>query len=271
MRRLSLSAVTLALLILGGCGGEAIDTGGCDFLFGSPNESTGLSDAVCRPERSCEGIEPFAPPIYEPAAFEALTARTLIDPQPLLPASPYEDASLVPTDTSGFCTVMADTTDPDSYRLQTFPDRNTAAAEGGVVTHAGACGACSSLQDLAVYLSVQDLGSPVRKCALIEFGDNPGATLDCITDLGFTRTCAQIWAFNSTNTRGSCLVDCLETFNEPNHLPDGSLNACLSCDEENSGPVFKAVAGRTRRNSGIPSAICRPGEDVEAVFHNAYP
>jgi hypothetical protein len=41
------------------------------------------------------------------------------------------------------------------------------------------------------------------------------------------------------------------------NAPDGTLNPCLACDEEKSGSVFKAVAGRTRRRSGIPTAICR--------------
>ena len=56
----------------------------------------------------------------------------------------------------------------------------------------------------------------------------------------------------------------------PYHLPDGRLNPCLVCDEEKSGPVFKAVAGRTRRNSGLPNAMCRPCAEANPVVH-AYP
>jgi len=37
-----------------------------------------------------------------------------------------------------------------------------------------------------------------------------------------------------------------------------------------SGPVFKAVAGRTRRNSGLASALCRPCESVYPLEH-VYP
>ena len=36
-------------------------------------------------------------------------------------------------------------------------------------------------------------------------------------------------------------------------------NPCLQCDECRSGPIFQKVAGRTRRGSGIQSAIERPG------------
>ena len=51
------------------------------------------------------------------------------------------------------------------------------------------------------------------------------------------------------------------------HTPDGALNPCIQCDEDESGPVFKAVAGRTRRNSGLASALCRPCESVASVTH----
>jgi hypothetical protein len=52
---------------------------------------------------------------------------------------------------------------------------------------------------------------------------------------------------------------------------DGGLNECLQCDEDRSGPVFKAVAGRTRRNSGIRSSIERPDAQVSHVVHDWVP
>ena len=41
-----------------------------------------------------------------------------------------------------------------------------------------------------------------------------------------------------------------------------TLNRCLECDERESGPVFKSWAGRTRRNSGLTSAINRPADSL---------
>ncbi|MBM3695759.1 MAG: hypothetical protein FJW79_07495 [Actinobacteria bacterium] len=240
-------------------------------LFGLPGPSTGLDQSRCRPERILPGEETWAPPTYDDAEIEALRARTLVNPPALLPFSPYEDASLVPTDTGGVCAVLAEPAVPGGYRLATFSDLAAAEAAGGVMTHAGTCGACSSLQDLAVYLANPDLSEPVRRCALLSLTQGDQATLDCITALGFSPPCAQIWAFNGANTREACLEVCLAAMGDPHHLPDGSLNPCLACDEEQSGPVFKAVAGRIRRNSGIPVAICRPPEEVTAVVHRAYP
>ncbi|MCU0280341.1 MAG: hypothetical protein MUE66_00595 [Acidimicrobiia bacterium] len=240
-------------------------------LFGLPGPSTGLDESRCRPERIAPGLEPFAPPQYSAEEIAALRSRTLLDPPPLLPGDPYEDPSLVPADTSGVCAVLAEPSVAGGYRLDTFPDRAAAEAAGGVMTHSGACGACSSLQDLAVYLANPDLGEPVRQCALLSLAQGDQAALDCIEGLGFTAACAQIWAFNSYHTRAECLGVCLAALGSPYHLPDGTLNPCLACDEEQSGPVFKAVAGRIRRNSGVPVAICRPPEEVEAVLHDDYP
>ena len=65
-----------------------------------------------------------------------------------------------------------------------------------------------------------------------------------------------------------CLDVCLAELENPNHQEDGSLNPCIQCDEDESGPVFKAVSGRTRRNSGLPSALCRPCDSIYRVDHD---
>jgi len=137
--------------------------------------------------------------------------------------------------------------DHTHYRLSTFASATEASEHGDRVTHTGGCGACSTLQDLAVYLERPDLTAPVRRC-----GMQPG-TLECLEALGFTHACAQIWNFNVQNTKRECFGVCMRSWlsSEASTKPDGRLNDCLQCDEDRSGPVFKAVAGRTRRNSGI--------------------
>ena len=57
-------------------------------------------------------------------------------------------------------------------------------------------------------------------------------------------------------------------FDLPHHLADGSLNPCIQCDEDESGPIFKLVSGRTRRNSGLASGLCRPCETVFPLTHS---
>lgn len=134
---------------------------------------------------------------------------------------------------------------------------------------------------------------------------------ECLREIGFSEACAKIWLYNIEETTDKCrdicqpLVDadniepnpsqealeeygnpcdpasCPTTINGQDTCTDdmwksGSetrLNACLQCDECNSGPIFQKVAGRTRRGSGIRSAIER---DESAVCtdcwhgHGAY-
>ena len=79
------------------------------------------------------------------------------------------------------------------------------------------------------------LGKPVRACA------SAADDVACLEGLGFERPCAQIWAYNTTNTRNQCLEVCLDNFASAYNQPDGSLNPCLQCDEDRSGPVFLAT------------------------------
>ena len=153
------------------------------------------------------------------------------------------------------------------YRLETFGSPTEADRAGFRVTHTGGCGACSTLQDLAVYLERPDLTAPVRRC-----GMQPG-TLSCIEALGFSHACAKIWDFNVQNTKRECFGVCMRSWmsSEPSTKLDRKLNECLQCDEDRSGPVFQVVAGRTRRNSGICSSIPRPDEQVAHVVHDYVP
>jgi hypothetical protein len=193
----------------------------------------------------------------------ALRAWPLLEPFTPRETDPYLGPEPAPPPPDEVCAVHAE---GEGYRLQTWPDPEQAAEAGGLVTHGGACGACSTLEDLAVYAEYPDLTGPVRACGLSAFGDLP--TLEsCLSDLGFTPACTRIWAFNVLHTQQACGATCLALLDAPYHEPDGALNACLQCDEDLSGPIFKAEAGRTRRNTGLPNALCRPCAEVWRVEH----
>ena len=156
------------------------------------------------------------------------------------------------------------------YRLATFATEVQARTAGFAVTHVGACGTCSTLQDLAVYLEKPDLTAPVRACGM---KSGASASLACLKDLGFSAACARTWLYDVENTRRHCLGVCMSSWirGEASTGKDGRLNACLQCDEDHSGPVFKATAGRTRRNSGIHSSIPRPNDEIAPVVHDYVP
>ena len=155
------------------------------------------------------------------------------------------------------------------YEIATLHDGTEAAGRGYRITHRGYCGTCSTLRDLAAYLRHRDMTYAVRSCS-IRMGR--GAILSCLEKLGFSRECALTWYYNIRNTARQCLWTCLASWirREPLNRPDGSLNACLQCDEDKSGPIFKYWAGRTRRNSGIRSEIGRRGNEIYPVAHDYY-
>lgn len=210
-------------------------------------------------------------PLASTRLLAALRSKIPIEPVQLA-SDPYiaAHAGELPRSPTGTVCGVRFEEDRVHYRLSTFASTEMARTAGFAVTHVGACGTCSTLQDLAVYLEKPDLTRPVRKCGVAW---SAAASLRCLETLGFTRACAQTWLYDLQNTRRQCLVVCLKSWIalEAPTQKDGRLNSCLQCDEDRSGPVFKAIAGRTRRNSGIHSSIPRPAEEVAPVVHDYVP
>lgn len=238
----------------------------CRPLFGRPAANTGLGEGECGEACACDGVS-WIVPTYDASFVEGLQGWTLVGSDFAMASDPY-DASPRPTpDAASFCGYIVEDAAEQTYRLETFDSLEGLLAAGARVTHAGACGACSTLRDLAVYISIPDLTTPVRECGLLGLSQSQEAARLCLEALGFTAACADIWGYNAAHTAVVCLAECLALLDDPYHTPDGALNACIQCDEDQSGPVFKAVAGRTRRNSGLPTALCRPCETLARIEH----
>lgn len=176
------------------------------------------------------------------------------------------------------CGIRFVDSDQVDYRLRTFPDRGSALEAGYVITHRGHCGSCSSLRDFATYLAKPDLTSPARSCA--RRLTRAGVKACFMEEVGLDEPCAETWAYNALHTRRRCAVACIGHYglwnvltndiSAPNTHEDGNLNPCLACDERVSGPGFQYAAGRTRRNSGLTSAIARPAAEIYPVDHRLY-
>lgn len=77
---------------------------------------------------------------------------------------------------------------------------------------------------------------------------------------------------------GPCGATCLKDLKKPYNIPPScKLNDCLQCDEDHAGPVFKRFAARTRRRSGLISAIqrsvkhcCHHPTDVFWVYYGRH-
>jgi len=107
------------------------------------------------------------------------------------------------------------------------------------VTHTGVCGACSTRQDLAVYMKYFDMTAPGKKCGIRGLlGLN--RSIKCFEGIGMSKSCANIWAYNarhdSKNCRYLCFRHYFSKYNGP--FPTCALNDCLECDEQKAGPKF---------------------------------
>lgn len=226
-----------------------------------PNRSAG-----CDEEGACT---PFPARFLRPAASEeeVFDVAVLVNAPVLLVEDPYASAPTAAPDSSAVCGLLGA---ESGYTLQSFEGQQATADSGARVTHGGACGQCSGLQNLAVYMRHSDLTDPVRECGITGMFEGDEANIACLEAIGFDSACAQVWFFNTRHTREVCLDVCLANLDSPHHNPDGSLNECLVCDEEESGPVFKAFAGRPRRNLGLPSGLCRPCDSVTSVVHRYF-
>ncbi|RNA13468.1 hypothetical protein BpHYR1_012004 [Brachionus plicatilis] len=211
-------------------------------------------------------------------AVELFKSKILTNQYPNFPNDPYlnqtehsiQQINQTLSNKEIVCAIKYQDNDRIKYDIRNFQSASLAINNGYIVTHQGRCGACSSLNDLAIYLSV-NLTAPARKCGMVAtLSESNG--LNCLKEIGFTDQCAQIWLFNTKNTRRECFGVCIMAWilNEPYTKPDGSLNNCLQCDEDKSGPVFKYYSGRTRRNSGIRKEIDRPTDEVYNITHCYY-
>ena len=166
----------------------------------------------------------------------------------------------------------------EEYELQTFENSNEAIAADCIVTHRSHCGTCSSLRSLAVYMAKPDLTTPARSCVrkLTLWGIK-----SCLMEtIGFDERCAETWAYNIAHTKQRCMATCVRHYGLWNVLrnnmgdrhvdENGELNPCLACDEFTSGPGFQYAAGRTRRASGLSSAIEREADQIYPVDHSLY-
>ncbi len=262
----------VCIILLTSCVSEDKQT--CEnTLFGLPDENTGLSDDECKPVCECKN---YIPRNFTQAEIDELKLWELTEPIDGLESDPYLDPA--PNVGEGICAIIIDNLSERKYHVQTFANQEEASNAGAIVTHFTPCALCSTLQDLAVYLEHRSLGTDVRNCSFSNLNKPVIQLVGCLEDIGFSEPCAQIWAYSAKYTQQKCYEPCIQEilsellFNEiiPYNNSDGSLSPCINCDEELSGPVFKSYAGRSRRNSGIASGICRFCDGISPIAHD-YP
>jgi hypothetical protein len=83
-------------------------------------------------------------------------------------------------------------------------------------------------------------------------------------DIGLSLECAKIWNYDGIYDGQMCGATCAGDITSPNNgpAPACELSACLQCDEEQAGPLFSSIGGRTRRRSGLLSEIIRSCDSI---------
>ena len=162
-----------------------------------------------------------------------------------------------------------------SYNLKTYASQEEAEAAGGVVTHLGHCGVCSTLQDLAVYMQNPTLATEGKFCGAKNTISIEGGAA-CYRNLGMTESCAKVWAESEFNTFKQCFKECfLEDIaqDQPNNgpFPECKLNDCLQCDADKTAKTLAMIAGRTMRRSGLLSPVARKCEEIAFIEHQRCP
>ena len=192
-------------------------------VFGTPNNKTGIADECCMPRCLMEDGTTWTVPPYTNQDLESLYWDWELRERPELPPVGEEEGS-----EEWFCAVeplveewIPKKEGPLPYNLVNVRLDGGEAETGVLITHREKCGACSSLQNLAVYIAYTDLTVPVRECGIGSILDGTSNRLACIASLGFDLPCARAWEHNTELTQRACLIKCgrgrnlLGTYNRP--------------------------------------------------------
>ena len=139
--------------------------------------------------------EPVPPP-FNDTVIAAFRAKELLNPPDVPTENPYDFPPPPPPPgwEEAVCGVLyEDDQARQRYRLETFASREAAGEAGAHVTHLTPCDLCSSLEDLAAYMSHWDMTAPGRACGL-QGAISRELGLQCFAELGLTppRTIAQV-------------------------------------------------------------------------------
>jgi hypothetical protein len=133
-----------------------------------------------------------------------------------------------------------------------------ASAGNMYITHTGACGVCSSLQDLAAFLDYSRLVTASSTCFLDWVSSGKGSispAVECYMDMGFSENCAETLILyqkeiDARDCGTNCAAFALDGDQGQPSCEDTS--GCASCGSQVRAR-FALVAGRTFANSGYPS------------------
>ena len=148
--------------------------------------------------------------------------------------------------------------------ITTFPNKEAAHENGFLVVHCGACGACSSWENLIIEYTTRDsMAAAANECAKKAlFGGGDDAITECLMEppIGFGYECALCWMEDILCTKEHCSFIFLQSqmINNVGNFAVGDDEITSATCEEAHCEVgqFVPCSGATRRRMNI-SKYCR--------------
>jgi len=159
------------------------------------------------------------------------------------------------------------------YRMQEFASLNDAMGASAHVVHKGACGVCSSAQDFGAYINTYGtLETESIACATsYTFSRDFEALVECYGALGFTGSCATLWAHFAATNGSNCMMPCFPGLDGVTELngpaPLCEPSKCLECQADFL-ESFNNIAGFEATKAGITERIAHSCNDFYRVLHD---
>ena len=163
-------------------------------------------------------------------------------------------------------------------RILTFGDVGAARDAGFLVVHCGACGACSTWDNLVVeYVTRDSMAALANGCARTAiFGGGDDAATACLMgpDIGFDEECAVCWTEDIMCTKEHCVFIFLQSQminNVGNFAVEEDEITTAACEEAHCEVgQFVPCSGATRRRMNIgETRVCAPAKNNASVYSSS--
>jgi len=156
--------------------------------------------------------------------------------------------------------------------VSTFESSDAARSAGYKVGHCGACGQCSTWQDLRLqYTTRKYLAKESARCAKKSLIYGRDAVHDCLQEepIGFSDKCAECWTEDIICARSHCAFIFLQS-NMINTVSNFQVSEDIitsaTCEEAMCELAFVPCSGANRRRMNITSTIARPGQQQCSIL-----
>lgn len=159
------------------------------------------------------------------------------------------------------------------YSIQNFASGNDAMGSNAHIVHEGACGVCSSAQDFGARIKTYgSLETESIVCATsYTFSRDFPSLVQCYAKLGFTESCATLWAHFAATNGSKCAFNCIPGSSGITELngpaPECAPSSCLECQVGFRG-VFDDLAGIQFAKAGITERIAQKCDNFYRIIHD---